>query len=153
MVLVDADHFKSVNDRFGHLVGDKVLQSVSKVLKDNARKADFVARYGGEEFIIVMPEAGLGLAAQGAERMRRALAAHVHQDVTELGGEAVTASFGVATFEKADDRLEDLVAAADHAMYRAKTLGRNRVTVADRSDEGPVQIPIDTKEVERDASS
>jgi diguanylate cyclase (GGDEF)-like protein len=153
VVLVDADHFKSVNDRYGHPVGDKVLQSVSKVLKQNARKADFVARYGGEEFIIVMPEAGLGLAAQGAERMRRALEAHVHRDVEELGGEPVTASFGVATFEKADDRLEDLVAAADHAMYRAKKLGRNRVTVADRSDDGPDEVPTDTKEVRRDGTS
>ncbi len=153
VVLADVDKFKSVNDRFGHPTGDKVLQQVSRVLKENARKADFVARFGGEEFIIVMPEAGLGLAAQGAERMRRELEAKVHSHVPELAGEPLTASFGVATFEKADDRLEDLVAAADEAMYRSKETGRNRVTVADRSDEGPSPVPTDTKEVTHDAQS
>ena len=85
--------------------------------------------------------------------MRREREANVHRDVEELDGAPVTASFGVATFERADDRLEDLVAAADEAMYRSKETGRNRVTVADRSDDGPKPPPTDTKEVVHEAGS
>jgi diguanylate cyclase (GGDEF)-like protein len=131
VVLVDTDRFKSVNDRFGHPVGDEVLKAVAGVLKQNARKADLVARIGGEEFAILMPDAQASLAAQAAERMREALEAEVSPQVSALKGERVTASFGVAAWEKASDRLEDLLSAADAALYRSKEQGRNRVTVAE----------------------
>jgi diguanylate cyclase (GGDEF)-like protein len=145
LVLIDTDHFKSVNDNFGHPVGDVVLKAVARVLEDNARKADLVARIGGEEFAILMPEAGLGLAAQAAERMREALEREVEPQVKQLEGRLITASFGVAAFEKADDTLDDLLLAADEAMYRSKEEGRNRVTLAER-DETANPPPVDTRE-------
>ena len=131
LVLIDTDHFKSVNDRFGHPAGDQVLKDVAKTLQNNARKADMVARVGGEEFAVLMPDAVVELAGQAAERMRAALAAATHTEVPELGDERITASFGVACFDHPDGRLEDLYTAADEAMYRSKTDGRNRVTIAD----------------------
>jgi diguanylate cyclase (GGDEF)-like protein len=133
VVLVDTDRFKSINDTYGHPVGDEVLKAVTNVLQENARKADLVARIGGEEFAILMPEAGVGLAAQAAERMRAALEEDVSPRVSVLENRPVTASFGVAAFEHAGDRLEDLLSAADDAMYHSKTTGRNRVTVAERT--------------------
>jgi len=134
VVLVDTDKFKSVNDTFGHPVGDEVLKAVAAVLKENARKSDLVARFGGEEFAILMPEAGIGLAAQAAERMRAALEAEVQPRVEALGDRVITACFGVAAFENESDRLEDLLSAADVAMYESKESGRNRVTVANRQE-------------------
>ncbi len=97
LVLIDTDRFKSINDRFGHPIGDVILRDVARVLSDNARKADIVARIGGEEFVVLMPEATEELAAQAAERMRQALEASPHPDAPELGDEPVTASFGVAS--------------------------------------------------------
>jgi diguanylate cyclase (GGDEF)-like protein len=134
LALVDTDNFKSVNDTFGHPVGDEVLKVVATVLKDNARKADLVARIGGEEFAILMPEVGLDRAGEATERLRAALEADVGPRVPALGSRVVTASFGVATLEKAGDRLEDLLSAADEAMYKSKENGRNRVTLAGAAD-------------------
>ncbi len=134
VVLVDTDRFKSINDTFGHPIGDEVLKNVTAVLQQNARKADLVARVGGEEFAVLMPEAEIELAAQGAERMRAALEREVGPRVPTLGARSVTASFGVAAFEQAEDRLEDLFSAADEAMYESKTTGRNKVTIAKRKE-------------------
>lgn len=133
IALVDTDKFKSINDTWGHPVGDEVLKAVAKVLKDNSRDADLVARVGGEEFAILMPEVGLGLAGEATERLRAALEEEVCNRVTIIGDRKVTASFGVAAFERADDRLEDLLSAADEAMYKSKSEGRNRVTLAGRA--------------------
>lgn len=130
IALVDTDKFKSINDTWGHPVGDEVLKAVAKVLQDNSRDADLVARVGGEEFAILMPEVGLSLAGEATERLRAALEEEVCNRVTILGDRKVTASFGVAAFEKAEDRLEDLLSAADEAMYKSKSGGRNRVTLA-----------------------
>ncbi|HHH31706.1 MAG TPA: diguanylate cyclase [Polyangiaceae bacterium] len=144
IALVDTDEFKSINDTWGHPVGDEVLKAVAKVLEENSRDADLVARVGGEEFAILMPEVGLGLAGEATERLRAALEADVANRVTILGDRKVTASFGVAAFEKADDRLEDLLSAADQAMYKSKTEGRNRVTLANRASaesEGAAPLP------------
>jgi diguanylate cyclase (GGDEF)-like protein len=149
LVLADTDRFKTVNDRFGHGVGDRVLRAVAMVLERTARKSDLVARIGGEEFAVLMPEVGVGLAAQGAERMRAALEAEVSIQVAELDGEPVTASFGVAAFEHHDERLEDLVTAADAAMYRSKSAGRNRVTVAEERQ--PAAVAVVSKELDDDA--
>ena len=134
VALVDTDRFKSVNDTFGHPVGDEVLEVVADVLKTNARKADLVARIGGEEFAILMPEAGVGLAAQAAERMRAALERDVNPRVPALGGRTVTASFGVAAFVHTGDTLKALLKAADLAMYQSKSEGRNQVTIANRGE-------------------
>jgi len=130
LVLVDTDRFKSVNDRFGHPAGDSILKDVAAVLRDNARKADLVARIGGEEFTVLMPEASAELAAQAAERMRAALEESKHPEVPELGDEPITASFGVAELGADCARLEDLLGAADAAMYASKSNGRNQVTVS-----------------------
>lgn len=135
LVLVDTDHFKSINDTWGHPVGDKVLQAVSAVLVANARQADLVARVGGEEFAVLMPEAGIGMAATAAERMRAALEADVRPRVPVLGDRDVTASFGVSSFDHAEDDLEQLLSTADEALYTSKAQGRNRVTVANRASE------------------
>jgi diguanylate cyclase (GGDEF)-like protein len=132
VALVDVDKFKSVNDTHGHPIGDEVLKVVAEVLATNARKADLVARIGGEEFAILMPESGVELAGPAVERMREALENDVLPRVSELGDRKVTASFGIASLEHADDRLEDLLAAADLAMYQSKADGRNRVTLAKR---------------------
>ncbi|MFP6686712.1 MAG: diguanylate cyclase [Polyangiaceae bacterium] len=130
VVLIDTDRFKSINDRFGHPAGDIILRDVARVLTENARKADLVARIGGEEFAVLMPEASEELAAQGAERMRRALHDAKHPDAPDLGDEPVTASFGVAALDDSLSSLDQLLFASDSAMYKSKTDGRNRVTVA-----------------------
>ncbi len=124
LLLVDLDHFKTVNDRFGHQVGDKALQAVAEVLKQAVRVVDLPARVGGEEFAVLLAQtAGQG-ALDGAERLRAAIADRrvVHQDAT-LG---VTASVGVAWCPAHGDTGEALVRAADLALYEAKRAGRNR---------------------------
>lgn len=121
----DLDHFKKVNDTWGHPVGDIVLQKVVQTAKDLLRPSDFLARVGGEEFIILLPGANLAGAQQIAERIRIAIAA---QKIL-AGGQAiyVTASFGIAALEPFARSLENTVARADAALYRAKKLGRNQV--------------------------
>jgi diguanylate cyclase (GGDEF)-like protein len=150
IALVDTDKFKTINDTWGHPVGDEVLKAVANVLAENARKADLVARIGGEEFAILMPEVGIGLAGEATERMRAALEEDVRPRVPAIGERKVTASFGVAAFEKAGDRLEDLLSAADEALYRSKTEGRNRVTLADRAaNEGEAEVSSSESHGER----
>ncbi|HEU4879717.1 MAG TPA: sensor domain-containing diguanylate cyclase [Gemmatimonadaceae bacterium] len=127
MLLVDLDHFKLINDTYGHLAGDDVLFAVASVLQRAVRSVDTVARYGGEEFVIVLPETGKQGAMAFAERIRERLASHrfsvaARQDIR------VTCSIGVATYPSAGlDSVEDLFRAADAALYRAKGNGRNLV--------------------------
>jgi diguanylate cyclase (GGDEF)-like protein len=132
LVMVDLDDFKQVNDRHGHQQGDEVLATVAAVLRDHSRDIDAPARYGGEELAVVLPQTDAAGAARLAERMRRAVEA---LRVPRLGGRGslrVTASFGVASMpESAADR-DELVAAADAALYRAKHGGKNRVERAER---------------------
>ena len=123
LVLVDVDHFKSVNDRLGHQAGDEVLQVVARVLDGAARPGDVTARYGGEEFAILLPGAGPHAAAEVAERARIALRA-----VTEPV--QITASFGVAGVPGDTSEAVALVEAADNALLHAKRTGRDRVIVA-----------------------
>jgi diguanylate cyclase (GGDEF)-like protein len=128
-VLVDLDHFKDVNDSFGHLVGDQVLLAVAGILRDSSRKLDVVARYGGEEFALLLPETDPEGARIVAERYRRALEqARVFAGGASLG---VTASIGVACYpDDAVRTIDDLLRRADAALYRAKAAGRNRVVFA-----------------------
>ncbi len=123
-IMADIDHFKHVNDTFGHAVGDRVLQKVADVLKRESREMDVPARYGGEEFALLVPgESGEGSASL-AERCRIGIeelrTVHDEQEIR------TTASFGVAD-ERAQQSWSDLVVAADDALFRAKDEGRNRV--------------------------
>jgi diguanylate cyclase (GGDEF)-like protein len=128
LVLVDIDHFKKVNDTFGHAEGDKVLQEISSRLRTAVRRKDTVARYGGEEFILILPGAGLDESSMIAERIRR-LVENVPFDVARARLD-LTVSLGISSFPSHQAKSkEDLVRMADQALYDAKGRGRNRVSV------------------------
>jgi two-component system cell cycle response regulator len=131
VLVVDLDHFKAVNDGFGHLVGDDVLCAVARTLQREARAVDIVARYGGEEFVVVLPETGQEGAVAVAERIRQRVAEQPAEICEQYHGLTVTVSIGVATAMPSHTSVlpDDLVAAADEALYRAKAHGRNRVCV------------------------
>ena len=126
LLLLDIDHFKKVNDGFGHPAGDAVLRGVARVVQTQARGTDMVARYGGEEMALVLPETDSAGALVIAERIRSAVAHARHQ--TDQGALQVTASIGIATWPGTDP--EALIDHADKALYRAKQAGRNRVEAA-----------------------
>ncbi len=122
VILADLDHFKRINDSFGHAAGDQVLRAVSSVFQGEMRECiDWVARYGGEEFVMVLPDTSCPGAALVAERLRHALESQMR----------VTASFGVAAWDPGDDSAA-LLARADALLYKAKVAGRNRVESAPR---------------------
>lgn len=123
VIIVDIDHFKSVNDTFGHLMGDLILKAVANAIQDNARKEDIAARFGGEEFILLLDSCTSYDAQVKAEHLRKQLEA-LHPE-----GIAVTASFGVAQLQEDIQRYEDFLKNADTALYIAKEEGRNRVVV------------------------
>lgn len=129
LILVDIDHFKRVNDTYGHLTGDTVLIGVAQMLKKMLRRYDAAFRYGGEELAILLPETESAGAAKLAGRARERLENMTFnaEDGRTLG---VTASFGVATLGPGLDTPEDLIGTADRALYQAKEGGRNRVCVA-----------------------
>ena len=127
LLLIDIDHFKRVNDNYGHLVGDDALSDVGALLQSAVRTVDSVARYGGEEFVIVLPETGVVGATIFAERVRELIEEHEfsHSGSSKLH---LTASVGVATYPSPGlETVEDLLAKADQGLYRAKAEGRNRV--------------------------
>ena len=124
VVMLDVDHFKDVNDRFGHPVGDQVLIDIARALKAGVRLEDTVVRYGGEEFLIVMPGAVLARAYETAERVRMSVASAVH-----ASGTPISISAGVAV-RAPNETTEALVARADVALYAAKHAGRNRTVMA-----------------------
>jgi diguanylate cyclase (GGDEF)-like protein len=121
LIILDIDHFKSINDHYGHTIGDLVLIAVAQLVQDNIRASDLVARWGGEEFAVVAPDSPLSAAAGLAEKLRVVLAS-----TSLLDDIRVTGSFGTAQLG-ADEDLESLVRRADQALYRAKASGRNRV--------------------------
>ncbi len=122
MIMVDIDHFKGVNDRYGHQMGDQVLRLLSQVIQERVRTSDLVARYGGEEFAVLLPETGLDEAVAVAQRIHESIAG------TDFGGVHITASFGVATYPSEYVRNRDeLISAADRLTYQAKESGRNKV--------------------------
>jgi diguanylate cyclase (GGDEF)-like protein len=126
LVMFDVDHFKSINDTHGHHTGDLVLKHLAKVAKESTRDGDVLARHGGEEFVVLMPNSGLDAAANGAERLRKAI--EVNALVFEGTAIPITISAGVAATER--DVTQDaqaLLRAADVALYNAKHLGRNRI--------------------------
>jgi eukaryotic-like serine/threonine-protein kinase len=125
-IMLDIDHFKPVNDRYGHAVGDQVIQAVAARLRATARDSDLVGRYGGEEFALLMPETGKS-ALVLAERLREAVEQAPVQ--TASGPLAVTVSIGVAHLAGQGGDISELLGRADDALYRAKAAGRNRVEV------------------------
>jgi diguanylate cyclase (GGDEF)-like protein/hemerythrin-like metal-binding protein len=135
VAIVDIDHFKRVNDEYGHPVGDQVLARTAKLLSSCVRESDTVARWGGEEFALIAPMTTEEGAASLAEKLRSIMAA------THLGPrEPITASFGVAEL-RPDDTVETLLQRADEALYRAKQSGRNRVSRAAEVQGSPARAP------------
>ena len=125
LALLDIDHFKQVNDIFGHPAGDRVLQAFARTLQGEIRGADVLARMGGEEFCVLMPDTDADGARELAERVRTAVASLTHQ---ELGSAtSITVSLGVATGCQSGLDFKHLYARADQALYQAKSKGRNRV--------------------------
>lgn len=126
VIMIDIDHFKKLNDEFGHLLGDEVLRGVAVILKQQLRKVDLVCRYGGEEFAIVLPETTGENALTAAEKLRRQIEVHPFPGVPR----AVTISCGVADYPVQGASREAVMAAADSALFSAKRTGRNKVVAA-----------------------
>ena len=125
IIFFDLDHFKEVNDNYGHMIGDDVLACVTEIVSKANRSADIFARYGGEEFIILTPETDLSGALIHAERLRN----DIEKFEFKTAGH-ITSSFGVAEFNAETDSVETLLERADKALYMAKEYGRNRVEKA-----------------------
>ena len=126
-IMADIDHFKSFNDRFGHSVGDQVIQVVATILSTTIRPTDIIGRYGGEEFCILLPGQGPEGVAKAAERLRLAIAARASEAVRTTGENRITMSFGVSCFSMGATGPLELVDQADKALYAAKQAGRNQV--------------------------
>jgi diguanylate cyclase (GGDEF)-like protein len=125
-IMLDIDHFKRVNDTFGHTVGDQILQGVAKSCRKALRGVDVLGRYGGDEFVILLPENDRAAAVRVAERLRKTIS-HLQLN-TARGPAKVTASLGVAAVDCDEPSLETLLSQADNALYVAKRRGRNRVS-------------------------
>jgi diguanylate cyclase (GGDEF)-like protein/PAS domain S-box-containing protein len=125
VLMLDCDHFKNVNDRWGHDTGDAVLVALVRLCRDKLRTADVAIRWGGEEFVLLLPETGREMAIMIAERLRTAIEAA--DIVTHASGIRITVSIGVAESAGADICPDDIIRRADHAAYSAKHAGRNRV--------------------------
>ena len=138
VVMADIDHFKNVNDTYGHAVGDEVLRQVAGAIASQCRETDMPARYGGEEFLIVVPGELASSATSLAERCRKA----VEESNLTIGSQVITqtATFGVADTTNASS-IELLINAADEALYRGKTSGRNIVVVALEAQVSVVETP------------
>ena len=121
IIMLDIDHFKRVNDTYGHGVGDDVLVGMARLLREHTRDADALGRLGGEEFVVVCRHSNAEACLQSAIKLREAIAAHHFPGVGQ-----VTSSFGIASC-RPDDTAATLLARADAALYRAKYAGRNRV--------------------------
>ena len=128
LLFLDLDHFKALNDGYGHPAGDAVLQEFAETVRNTLRGMDTLGRWGGEEFLAILPETDREEAQAAAERVRAAIAAHVFKIG---GGLRLTASIGIATYPFDSEEREGLIIAADQAMYGAKRLGRNQVRTAD----------------------
>lgn len=135
ILMLDIDHFKNINDNYGHQVGDTVLQSVSNTLKTSVRAGDIVCRYGGEEFILVFPGMNAENARTRAEKLRVMIASQTVSERDQLI--SVTISIGGSVFPNDGNSSDELISVADLALYRAKQNGRNRVEFAEPDDHTP----------------
>lgn len=131
-MMIDIDHFKSVNDVFGHKAGDAVLVQIAKLIKKNLREVDTVARWGGEEFVVILPQTDADSALSAASRILEAVSTH---EFPEAPARKITVSIGIARTGHAVDTADKLLNLADCALYEAKARGRNRIEVA--SEEYP----------------
>lgn len=131
LLILDIDHFKKVNDKHGHLVGDKVLVGISKILQKQMRGKDYLSRYGGEEFAVLLKETPITGAFTVAENLRRVVEKLRLKHVkTGKQLDQVTISIGVASYRK-NEEIKEFIQRCDKALYRAKELGRNRTVLAD----------------------
>ena len=121
-IMIDIDHFKTVNDSYGHLTGDQVLKVLSARMRDIVRAYDIIGRYGGEEFLIIMPDTGLEDARGLAERIRTSVKEET------VGNVAVTLSLGVVCVQESDRSVDDIIRRADENLYKAKKSGRDRIS-------------------------
>ena len=134
VIMLDIDHFKKVNDHYGHLTGDDVLEKVGTVVRQSIRDTDTAGRYGGEEFIIILPKTDLSTALYVAERIREAIEA-AEMKAPEGDVFTITVSQGLSSYEPGEDE-QCLISRADGALYRAKESGRNRVETSSGFESG-----------------
>jgi diguanylate cyclase (GGDEF)-like protein len=152
LIFLDLDYFKGVNDRYGHLMGSRVLVEVAELLIRNLRDVDIISRYGGDEFVVVLPETGIRTTVAITKRLHRAF--HRHQFLTAEGINVhLTASFGLAGFPEHARTKKDLIRLSDQAMYEAKYGGRDRICiarrVANRTPRSPQRVVRPVKKVAR----
>ncbi len=133
VLMLDVDHFKVVNDTYGHQAGDMVLKQVAELFNENLRNVDSAGRYGGEEFLVILAESGVDESIQAAERIRKAVAGHIF--IYEEQEIQVRISVGIGRIHKQDGDEQNVVRRADMALYRAKSEGRNRVVYQADSDQ------------------
>lgn len=126
LLIIDIDHFKNVNDTYGHPVGDEILKELGKVLKNTSRSFDIVSRNGGEEFSVILPDCQNDLAVEIAERIRKAVEVH-HFKVSSQDSINITVSIGAATYPETVADTNRIVDTADECLYKAKRTGRNKV--------------------------
>jgi len=127
IMMVDIDHFKEINDTYGHLVGDSILKDLARYLRAYFRKSDLIFRYGGEEFVVFLPDISLSHALASAEKLRSLIAQKVFED--EHRTLLITISIGLSMVTRDDDTLSSIIAKADSALYKAKHNGRNMVEI------------------------
>lgn len=141
VLMLDLDHFKAVNDTYGHAIGDEVLVECAKRIQISVRGVDLAVRYGGEEFVVIVPDTTLDVAQRVAERLRCSIGEQLFQVSADVGELPVTISIGVAITGAAKETGEDLLRRADEALYEAKGTGRNRIVTAEPADDAASQIP------------
>ncbi|MDC4206691.1 MAG: diguanylate cyclase [Candidatus Manganitrophus sp.] len=134
LAMLDIDHFKQYNDTHGHLMGNEVLRTLGDLIRRNIRETDIAARYGGEEFSIIMPETNRTRGKIIAERLRKAIADYPFKNGKTQPGGALNVSIGLATYPENAASPHDLIEAADRALYRAKSTGRNRVCLSTKQE-------------------
>jgi diguanylate cyclase (GGDEF)-like protein len=129
IIMGDLDHFKKFNDVYGHAAGDKIITEIGKLFKDKFRGSDIACRYGGEEFLIILPETSLGDTLKRADALREEIKKMEMVFQGQILG-SITMSMGISAYPEKGTKMEDLLRAADTALYKAKQEGRDRVVLS-----------------------